>query len=409
MFKIKYSSGLKWQVSISWSKNAALPIVAANFIADNKVQLTNLPDIKDLKMLWEIATKSLKESNGYLDLSYPEVSKIRASILLIPLWLVKYWKVVFCGSWWCKIGKRPLWTFDDALAQAGVKVTDDKLKTYELISKSNKKIVLQEFSVTATESLITFLAFSQNFDDVVEIHQVAIEPHVINLIDYLRLIGADITINYDHSITIKKSNINIPNTQFKIIGDYIQAGTYFAIGAWADNSELIIKDFQVKDLESVFNFAKKIWVNFEIIDENTVKVNSYNKENYKAAKLQTMIFPWFATDLQSLFGTLLTQTKWISKIFETLFEWRFAYLAELENLWANVEILNPHQAIIIWPSKLRWGYVATTDLRWGWAMILAWIMAEWETYITNEDIILRWYDNIEENLKNIWVNIERTE
>lgn len=407
MFKIKYSSGLKWQVSISWSKNAALPIVAANFIADNKVQLTNLPDIKDLKMLGEIATKSLQESNGYLDLSYPEVSKIRASILLIPLWLVKYWKVVFCGSWGCKIGKRPLWTFDDALVQAGVKVTDDKLKTYELVSKSNKKIVLQEFSVTATESLITFLAFSQNFDNEVEIHQVAIEPHVINLIDYLKLIWADITINYDHSITIKKSEIKIPNAKFKIIGDYIQAGTYFAIGAWADNSELIIKDFQVKDLESVFNFAKKIWVNFEIIDENTVKVNSYNKENYKAAKLQTMIFPWFATDLQSLFGTLLTQTKWISKIFETLFEWRFAYLAELENLGAHVEILNPHQAIIIWPSKLRWGYVATTDLRWGWAMILAWIMAEWETYITNEDIILRWYDNIEENLKNIWVNIER--
>lgn len=409
MFKIKYSSGLKWQVSISGSKNAALPIVAANFIADNKVELTNLPDIKDLKMLSEIATKSLQESNGYLDLSYPEVSKIRASILLIPLWLVKYWKVVFCGSGWCKIGKRPLWTFDDALVQAGVKVTDDKLKTYELVSKSNKKIVLQEFSVTATESLITFLAFSQNFDTEVEIHQVAIEPHVINLIDYLRLIGADIIINYDHSITIKRSEIKIPDTQFKIIGDYIQAGTYFAIGAWADNSELIIKDFQVKDLESVFNFAKKIWVNFQIIDENSVKVNSYNKENYKAAKLQTMIFPWFATDLQSLFGTLLTQTKWISKIFETLFEWRFAYLAELENLGANIEILNPHQAIIIWPSKLRWGYVATTDLRWGWAMILAGIMAEWETYITNEDIILRWYDNIEENLKNIWVNIERVQ
>ncbi|MEF2176009.1 MAG: UDP-N-acetylglucosamine 1-carboxyvinyltransferase [Candidatus Absconditabacteria bacterium] len=409
MFKIKYSSGLKGQVSISGSKNAALPIVAANFIADNKVELTNLPDIKDLKMLSEIATKSLQESNGYLDLSYPEVSKIRASILLIPLGLVKYGKVVFCGSGGCKIGKRPLGTFDDALVQAGVKVTDDKLKTYELVSKSNKKIVLQEFSVTATESLITFLAFSQNFDTEVEIHQVAIEPHVINLIDYLRLIGADIIINYDHSITIKRSEIKIPDTQFKIIGDYIQAGTYFAIGAGADNSELIIKDFQVKDLESVFNFAKKIGVNFQIIDENSVKVNSYNKENYKAAKLQTMIFPGFATDLQSLFGTLLTQTKGISKIFETLFEGRFAYLAELENLGANIEILNPHQAIIIGPSKLRGGYVATTDLRGGGAMILAGIMAEGETYITNEDIILRGYDNIEENLKNIGVNIERVQ
>ena len=93
--------------------------------------------------------------------------------------------------------------------------------------------------------------------------------------------------------------------------------------------------------------------------------------------------------------------------FETLFEWRFGYLNELENLWAKLEILNPHQALVIWPTKLKWNYVSSTDLRWWWAMVLAWIMAQWTTNIMNEKIILRWYENIVQNLQNIWVNIKQ--
>lgn len=91
----------------------------------------------------------------------------------------------------------------------------------------------------------------------------------------------------------------------------------------------------------------------------------------------------------------------MSKIFETLFEGRFNYLNELENLGAKIEILNPHQAIIIGPCPLRGGYVSSTDLRCGGAMILAGIMAHGTTYVMNEDIISRGYDDIENKLKNI--------
>jgi UDP-N-acetylglucosamine 1-carboxyvinyltransferase len=160
-------------------------------------------------------------------------------------------------------------------------------------------------------------------------------------------------------------------------------------------------------LSSVYNIADKIWIDFKILDKNTIKVNSYNKKNYKATKFETRIFPWFPTDLQSIFWTLLTQADGISKIFETLFEWRFTYLAELENLWAKIEILNPHQVLIIWPSKLIGWHVSSTDLRWWWAMILAGIMADWTTYVMKENIILRWYEDIIWNLRSIWVNIEK--
>jgi UDP-N-acetylglucosamine 1-carboxyvinyltransferase len=183
-------------------------------------------------------------------------------------------------------------------------------------------------------------------------------------------------------------------------------GTYFAIGAGADDSEILIKWCNVDDLSAIYNVAEKIGIDFKILDKHTIRVTSKNKKHYKATKFETRTYPWFPTDLQPIFGTLLTQAHGISKIFETLYEGRFGYLSELENLWAKVEILNPYQAIVIGPTKLKWWYVTSTDLRCGGAMVLAGIMATGETAIMNEDIIARWYDDILNKLKAIGVNIE---
>jgi UDP-N-acetylglucosamine 1-carboxyvinyltransferase len=205
---------------------------------------------------------------------------------------------------------------------------------------------------------------------------------------------------------MKPSKIVADHKEFTIIADYIEAGTYFAIWAGADDSEITIKWCDVDDLSAIYSVAAKIWIDFKILDKYTIRVSSKNKKNYQAVKFETRTYPWFPTDLQSIFWTLLTQATWISKIFETLYEGRFNYLTELENLGARVEILNPHEAIVIGPTKLKWGYVSSTDLRcWG-AMILAWIMARWTTNIMNEDIIARGYDDILNKLHSIWVHIQ---
>ncbi|MFA6256462.1 MAG: hypothetical protein WC606_04730, partial [Candidatus Absconditabacterales bacterium] len=219
-------------------------------------------------------------------------------------------------------------------------------------------------------------------------------------------VGADITLNVDHSVIMKPSKIVITQKEFTIIADFIEAGTYFAIGAGADNSELTIKGCHVDELSAMYGIACRIGIDFKIIDKHTIKVSSINKKHYKATKLETRIYPGFPTDLQSIFGTLLTQADGVSKIFETLYEGRFNYLNELENLGAKIEILNPHEAIVIGPTKLRGGYVSTTDLRCGGAMVLAGIMAQGTTNIMNEDIIARGYDNIVEKLQKIGVKIE---
>jgi len=406
MFKISYSPNLKGEVTISGSKNAALPIIAANYLINNKIQLNNKPNISDVKNIEKLAEQALSESKEYFDLTSELATKFRASILLIPVGLKRFWEVRFVWSWGCKIGKRPLDTFDDALTKAGIEITQWEYKTFKVVGKPKRNIMLQEFSVTATEALITYLAFLEDIDYEITIYQVATEPHVKNLIDFLNAAWGDVQMWIDHTITIHPKNINIKQDTFNIISDYIEAWTYFAIWAGADNSELIIKDVNVDDLSAMYNTASKIWINFKILDKHTLSVNSFNKEKYKSTKLEVRIFPWFPSDLQSIFGALATQFDGVTKIFETLYEWRFWYLNELENLGWKIEILNPHEALVIWKTKLHGWYVSSTDLRGWWAMVLAWIMAENDTYIMNEEIIARGYADIENKLKSIWVKIE---
>ena len=405
MFKISYSPDLRGEVLISGSKNAALPIIAANYLIDQQVQLENKPDISDVRSIEKLAEDALSKSTDFFDLTSELATKFRASILLIPVGLKKFWEVRFVGSGGCKIGKRPLDTFEDALHKAGVEITHGQFKTFKVVGKPKKNIMLQEFSVTATEALITYLAFLDNVDYEITVYQVATEPHVKNLIDFLNAAGADIRMGIDHTITINPKKIAIKEPSFKIISDYIEAGTYFAIGAWADNSELIIRNVNVDDLSAMYNIASKIGINFKILDKQTLVVNSYNKANYKAVKLEIRIFPWFPSDLQSIFGALASQFDGVTKIFETLYEGRFGYLNELENLGWKIEILNPHQALVIWKTELHGGYVSSTDLRWWGAMVLAGIMAKGETMIMNEDIIARGYADILNKLSTIGVKI----
>jgi UDP-N-acetylglucosamine 1-carboxyvinyltransferase len=125
MYKISYSPDLKGEVVISGSKNAALPIVVANYMIDNVIHLHNKPNISDIRNMEALAETALTTSETFFDLTNDLAKKFRASILLIPLGLIKYGEVRFVGSGGCNIGKRSLDTFDDALVKAGVEVSYD--------------------------------------------------------------------------------------------------------------------------------------------------------------------------------------------------------------------------------------------------------------------------------------------
>jgi len=285
MFKVTHSENLFWEIKISASKNAALPILAANFLVDKKIVLNNLPKIVDVEILNQIWEDYL--SNWTLVSTLTE--KIRSSILLIPAWLYKYWKIDFSICWGCSLWKRPLDTFDNAFEQAWIKITKKETKkTFKIVKNPNKKIILNSFSVTATESIITYLAFLDKLDYEIEVVNIAIEPHVIDLINFLKQLWANIKLWYDHRLFIKPSKINIKKYDYDIVSDYIEAWTYFGLWAIAENSEIIIKDVNPNHLESIFTIANKIWINHEYW-KHFIKVNYFNKKKYKNTNIQNII------------------------------------------------------------------------------------------------------------------------
>lgn len=409
MFTIHQSKNLSGTVTVSGSKNAALPLLWAQKLVNTIVALTNVPDILDVRRLREVIGIADSQSKDFYDLTDPLVTKMRASILLVPHGLRKYGSVKLLGSGWCKLGKRSLDTFDDAFEQCGVSVVDEDYKVYTVTWKPQSEVILGEFSVTTIEAILTYLAFHEEIEEVT-VRQIAIEPHVVNLIDFLNACGADITLGYDHSVVVKKATINPSVSEFAVVGDYLETALFLGIGALAENSSLTVTWCPIAHQTKTLYYAKQIGIDITIVDDQTFNVSSKNKANYQAPKkIESRLYPGFPTDILPKFIPILTQCHGITRVFETLFEWRFAYLNELENLGANIEILNPHQVLIIGPTPLKGNYVSSTDIRgWG-AVLIAWVIAEWKTVITNEEMILRWYDNVIEKLQSIGVSIEHSE
>lgn len=406
---------MNWSVKIWGSKNAVLPIMAASLLIKWKIVLNNVPEIADvftyidiLSWVWvrvefnnnilSLDSTDLKEANFDLE----KIKKIRVSILLLAPLLNRIWKVSIPTPWWCNLWARSIHSHLEWLKDIWYKYESRDDWIYLQWKAISWDIEINAgFWVTPTENLIVANVLRPW---ITTISQAAIEPHVMNLIDFMRLAWADISIRYDHSIVIKWVNNLSSNFECNIISDYIQSGTYMIIAAVASEKSLIIENARIKDLCSFIYKLKQSWVKVEDLWWDKVKV--YRAKEIKNVDIQTNIFPWFPTDLQSPFAVLMSQAKWKSHIHEILFEWRLGWLIELEKMWCKIDILNHHEALISWKSILEWSTVASWDLRAWAAMIIAGIIANWETTITNVDYIHRWYENIITTLQSIGADIE---
>jgi UDP-N-acetylglucosamine 1-carboxyvinyltransferase len=416
MLEIKWTRNLSWEVVISWSKNACLPILWASLIINWKITLKNVPRIWDvltfleiIEELWakvdfrkdwvlELNTSNLNINN----LNLEKIKKIRASILLLSpiLFFFKQIKIPFPG--WCSIWARPIDSHLNWLKKIGYKYKFDwenielnwELKSWDIILN-------WWFWVTSTENLIVanVLRKGQTI-----IKNSAIEPHVMNLIDFLRKSWANIKIRYDHTIIINWVEKLKDNFEFEIISDYIESWTFAIIWALASKEYIDIKNARIADLYSFLEKLKEAWVKFKDLWNDILRV--YRAKNIKAVNIQTNIFPAFPTDLQSPFAVLQSQWNWTSKIHEVLFEWRLNWLVELETMWAKISILNPHEALIFWPIKFKsWKLVTSWDLRAWASMVIAGIITEWITQVEKVEYIFRWYEDFVEKLQALWVDI----
>lgn len=411
---IKGGERLSGSVRVSGSKNAALPILCATLLSSQKSVISNVPDIADIKslinILEQIGCKIVFEKNTvtvdpanikYKPLSQDKVCRMRASILLIGPLLARLKRVKMSFPGGCILGKRPIDTHVEAFKQLGAQILDDK-QNIHIKTKGLKgaDIVMKEISVTATENVVMAAVLAEG---ETKVNLAAAEPHVQDLCKFLNKMGASISGIGTHELTIRGVK-SLKGCEYKVTGDYLEAGT-LAIAAALTNGEVEIKGINPGHLHSFWQKLEETGVGFTM-GKSGVKIHPHKK--LKAVrKLKTAVYPSFPTDLQAPFAVLLTQAKGVSKIHETLFEGRLNYLFELEKMGAKFEILNPHQAIILGPVKLRGVPISSWDIRAGAAMILAALAAKGTTEISNIEFIDRGYENIEHKLKKLGAKIER--
>lgn len=414
MLVVSWWKSLSWKVKISGSKNATLPILGASLLVNWKMTLKNVPKINDVKVFLEIiqelgASYSFEGNTLTLDTSHLDVDnlnlekikKIRASILLLSPLLFFFGNISIPFPGGCSIGARPIDSHLNGLKAIGYDYTfennhislNGKLKSGDIVLNA-------WFGVTSTENLIVANVLRTGQTTIMAS---AIEPHVMNLISFLRVAWADIKIRYDHTIIINGVENLTDGFEFEVVSDYIESGTFAIMWALASKDYIDIENARIVDLYMFLEKLKEAWVKWEDMWDDTLRV--YRSQNLKKVNLQTNIYPGFPTDLQSPFAVLQTQCDGISKIHEVLFEWRLNWLVELESMWADLQILNPHQAIIVWKSNLKWGRTVTSwDLRAWASMVIAGLIAPGETRVDKVEYIFRWYENFVDKLK--WLGAE---
>lgn len=403
MITIRGKKDLSGTVKIGGSKNAALPVIAASLLISGKTVLQNVPRIGDvftfLEILDSLGVQVHFEKNRLsLDATVlknsgfdtEKMKKIRVSLLLIAPLLERLGSIAIPTPGGCKLGKRPIDAHLKWLEKTGYNYQYDGENILLSGQKKSGNIDLNAgFWVTATENLLVANVLRPG---KTTIYMAAIEPHVMNLIDFLRSAGANISIRYDNTIIIEGVETLQEVKDFSIVSDYIQSGTYIIIAVLSAKEYLDIENARIVDLYSFLEKIREAGVRIEERGGDVLRV--YRTEKISPVSLQTNIFPGFPTDLQSPFGVLMTQAEGVSHIHEVLFEGRLSFLFELEKMWVQTEIINSHEARIHGRAGLLGGQTVTSwDLRAGAAMVIAGLITEGETTITKVEYIHRGYED----------------
>ena len=414
-FVINGGKKLLGEIEVRGSKNAAAPIIAASLISEEPSIISNIPLIEDILKLLNIlesigvdvkwlGKRKVKINPKKIDIDgmdHDLVKIIRLSVLLFGSLSSRIDNFVLANPGGCKIGKRPLGTHFKALEEMGINIEQDE-KNYIVDARNRKsaKIVLREFSVTATE-IAMMLAATLPGKTTIKI--AAAEPHVQDLGEFLIKMGAKISGLGTHTIEIKGSK-KLKGAQHEIIPDANEAATFLIMGV-ATKSNIKVKGAREENLDLVLEKLRESGAQFDIKD-NIIEV--IPSEKIKAIeKIDSRIYPGIPTDDQALFGVLATQAEGDTLIFDTLFEGRFNYITEIEKMGAIAKTLNPHQAVISGPTRLKGEIIKSYDLRAGASLILAALLAEGTSIIEDIEQVDRGYEKIEERLQKIGADIRR--
>ena len=413
---IKGSRELSGKISISGSKNATLPILAASILS-SQVIIKNVPLVKDIFTMVELLnfiglkTKIIKKKNT-IEIKnkkknintlapYKLVKTMRAGVLVLGSLLTKYRKAKVSLPGGCAIGSRPVDLHLFALKKLGAKI---KIKDGYILAQAKNglkgaKIKFPSISVGATENAL-LAAFKAKGKTVLK--NCAIEPEVKDLIKFLKKLGADISLN-GRTISISESKTKNSKIIHHVIFDRIELGTYMIASALLAKKNLIIDKIDPKIIKNELNVLQKIGVQIKQ-KKNSIIINKAKR--IKKINITTKPYPGFPTDLQAQLMVLLTQANGISRIKEDIFENRFMHVPELKRMGAHIEIKDK-TAIIKGPTKLTGAEVMATDLRASVSLVLAGLIAENRTVINRIYHLDRGYEHLENKLKNCKAKVIR--
>jgi UDP-N-acetylglucosamine 1-carboxyvinyltransferase len=289
----------------------------------------------------------------------------------------------------------------EAFKDLGVKIEEKGGFYYFEAPKrwKGKRIVLKEFSVTATENLLMLASL---IPEKTKIENAATEPQVQNLARFLKKMGVKIEGIGTHQLLIEGKK-RLFGQKFTISPDPIEAGT-FLIAFAITGGKGRIKNVREEDLIFFLEKMKEIGIKFKI-QNNEILVNP--SKEFQATKIQVLPHPGFPTDLQPQTSVLLTQAQGKSLIHESLYENRFQHLQELRKMRADIEIVDPHRALIFGKTQLIGNKINSSDIRSGASLVLAGLIAKNQTTIENIAQIERGYEKIEEKLKKLGAKIEK--
>ena len=407
---------IKGQVSISGSKNAALPILASTLLFDKPVIIENLPNVRDIDTMLNLlkslgskiqfsknkkTVKIYKTKKQKYFASYSLVKTMRAGILVLGPLVAKYQKSITSLPGGCLIGARPVNYHLNALKKLGMKF---EIKNgYIYASSKGKlkgtKIKFPKVSVGATENSIIAACLAKG---ITTIRNAAIEPEIKDLTNFLKSAGANI--KWIGKRTCQIIGINSLNsTTYSVMGDRIETGT-FCVAAALTKGDLIIKNFNPKLIQTELNLLKKVGAKIKTTKD---KIHIKGPQKIKSINnITTKEYDGFPTDLQPQFMVLLCKANGISSITENIFQGRFIHVMELQRLGANISIKDS-KAIIVGNTNFIGAEVMSSDLRASAALVLAGIASKGQTTVSRIYHLDRGYEQIEKKLKKVGAKIRR--
>ena len=410
---IKGGTPLVGEVEIGGAKNAALPILAAAVMTDETVLIDNLPDVNDINVLLDALVgigamvqrvdRHTVRINGSgvrdEDIEYDQIKKIRASYYFIGALLGKCKRAAVALPGGCSIGSRPIDQHLKGFRALGAEIEIEQGKIVaETEQLRGTHIYFDVVSVGATINVMMAAAMA-NGTTILE--NVAKEPHVVDVANFLNSMGANIRGAGTNVIKIKGVE-RLHKTEYSIIPDQIEAGT-FMFAAAATRGDVVVKNVIPKHLEATV--AKLLDIGCEVTEyDDAVRVVAAKR--LKSTQVKTLVYPGYPTDMQPQIGVTLALCEGTSIITESIFENRFKYLDELARMGAIVRV-EGNTAIIEGVEKLSPARVSAPDLRAGAALCIAGLATEGITIVDDIVYIQRGYEKFEEKLRGIGGMIEK--